>query len=212
MTHKGKALVTGLWLAGVGVAGAGQEIILDSVEQVTPPGATGKEQTLIIRRDRYGNEQRLSIGGGAIVGGAPRPCSKVRPVTRMDCRGHDLSGVDWEGARLAGGLFQGANLTAARLRNADLTNASLDGARLGRADLRGAQLVNCDLPGADLAEARLAGADLTNCDLMEASLRGADLSGARLVNLDLDDADLSDATWSDGRRCAPGSRGRCRPR
>ena len=87
-------------------------------------------------------------------------------------------------------------------------------------DLREATLSGLDLSGAKLSYANLSGADLSNADLSEANLsgaklifailRGANLKGANLNDARLAEADLSEATWTDGRKCAMGSKGKCR--
>jgi len=88
-----------------------------------------------------------------------------------------------------------------------------------RCDLSGASLREANLGGADLSEANLAGANLSGADLNGAALRaanlsganlsGANLSGAHLSRANLSGANLSGAMWTDGRRCAAGSRGKC---
>ncbi len=122
----------------------------------------------------------------------------------------DFSGVDLTGAVIRESSFNRAIFKEAILKgvdaretkfvSADLTGAVLTDADLKNADFTRARLTNADLRGADLREARLFRADLT----------GADLTGARLDGADLFMAVLDGATWPDGSRCAPGSRGLCR--
>ncbi len=122
----------------------------------------------------------------------------------------DFSGVDLTGAVIRessfnraifkGAILKGVDAREAKFVSADLENAILAEADLKNADFTRAKLVNADLSGADLREARLFRADLS----------GANLTGARLDGADLFMAVLDGATWTDGSRCAPGSRGLCR--
>jgi uncharacterized protein YjbI with pentapeptide repeats len=107
--------------------------------------------------------------------------------------------TDFTGARLTGASIERARLEGAILEDADLddlqaSRASLEDARLGRASL-----VRARLDGADLSFADLEGADLTR----------ANLSGAQLRGTRFDDALFGNATWTDRRRCRPGSVGAC---
>ena len=63
---------------------------------------------------------------------------------------------------------------------------------------------NCDLSSANLAGQTLAPANLNGANLMNANLHVANLTGANVMT-----AILSDATWTDGAKCKPGSRGVC---
>jgi len=205
-----RALVLTLLGLVVATSNAGT-VVVDSINQQTPPGSSNSQQILIINSDERGNTQSLNIGhpDGTTVTGY-KPCTPDKPTVAMDCSGKDLRQVDWHGARLTGGRFDNADLRGAVLKKTLLTNASFNNARLGRADLSGAQLVNCDFMNASLVGTNLNGADLVNCDFMNADLRGAAMKGARLVNADFMEARLDGAIWSDGRRCRKGSVGECR--
>ncbi len=103
----------------------------------------------------------------------------------------------------------GCDLSDANLTGINLAYADLSKANLSRANLAGVQLGQAKLIGANLA-----GADLTGARLFMANLTGANLSGARLLEAKfyktlLDGADLSDAVWVDGKKCKPGSVGKC---
>jgi hypothetical protein len=65
------------------------------------------------------------------------------------------------------------------------------------------------LVGVDLTNAQLVGTSLRNANLSHADLRGADLAQADLSGAKLEGARLDEATWTDGRKCAQGSLGRC---
>lgn len=76
------------------------------------------------------------------------------------------------------------------------------------------QCPNCDLStanlsGADMRGANLSKADLSNANLTNADLSGANLNGAKLGNVNLTGANLSGATWTNGKKCAQGSMGKC---
>lgn len=126
-----------------------------------------------------------------------------------DCAAPAAPGVDWAGCERPNARLVGAALGSARLAGVRLTGADLRKADLSYADLSGARL-----EGAILSEARLFGARLTGTDLTAASLAGADLSFADLRNARtggtrFEGARLDNAIWTDGRRCAAGSTGRC---
>ena len=199
-----------LCLLGVALDGLADTLVVDSIDQQSPPGALHSEQVLIIQNDAFGNQRTLRIGspGGTLT--RPKPCKRDQPVAGMDCTGQDLREVRWERARVSGSQFDGADLRGASLAGAQLENASFNDARLEGADLSGASLVNCDFNNARLAGARLSHAQIVNADFMAADLSRADLSEARLINAELMDARLAGATWTDGRHCRQGSVGTCR--
>ncbi len=119
---------------------------------------------------------------------------KLKEVNR--CESCDLSGAD----------LTGVNLAYAELPKADLSHANLAGVQLGQANLSGANLSGADLTGAKLNMANLKEANLSGARLPEARLYRAELDGANLSG-----ADLSDALWVDGKKCGPGSQGKCVP-
>ncbi len=126
-----------------------------------------------------------------------------------DCTAPAGPGVNWVGCDRTDAALAGAPLRSARLAGARLAGADLRRAELSYADLSGAIL-----SGARLGDARLFGASLTGTDLAAASLEGADLGfadlrNARIEGARLDRARLGNAIWTDGRRCAPTSVGRC---
>ncbi len=77
-------------------------------------------------------------------------------------------------------------------------------------DLTGAVIRESSFNRAIFKKAILTGVDAREARLFRADLSGANLTGARLDGADLFMAVLDDATWTDGSRCAPGSRGLCR--
>jgi uncharacterized protein YjbI with pentapeptide repeats len=105
------------------------------------------------------------------------------------CPRCDLSGADLSGQILSGADLNAANLSGANLIGTDLSKSDMDGA---------------DLKGANLSAANLTGTDLTGADMS-----GANLYGANLTRTELDGATLSGATWTDGRKCKPGSVDKC---
>jgi hypothetical protein len=126
-----------------------------------------------------------------------------------DCASPAAPGVNWAGCERMNAALADASLRSARMAGARMAGADLTRAELSYADLAGASLA-----GARLTDARLFGASLTGADLSSASLEGADLGFADLRNARLDGArfgraKLGNAIWSDGRRCAPTSIGRC---
>jgi hypothetical protein len=126
-----------------------------------------------------------------------------------DCAAPAAATVNWAGCDKSR-----ATLSLASLRNAKLAGARLAGADLRRADLGYADLSGSTLNGARLDEARLFGANLGGADLSDAALDGADLGFADLRNAKVertrfDRARLGNAIWTDGRRCAATSVGRC---
>jgi len=141
------------------------------------------------------------------------------------CTAAPKPGVNWLRCFFNERDFSGVDLTGAVIRESTFNRAIFKEAVLKGVDAREAKFVSADLTGAVLAEADLKNADFTRTRLTNANLRGADLREARLFRADLSSADLTgarldgadlfmavldNATWTDGRRCAPGSRGLCR--
>jgi len=199
-----------LCVLGLALDGLAGTTVVDSIHQVSPPGAVGSEQVLIIENDELGNQRILSIGhpGGTIT--RPRPCKREEPVAAMDCSGKDLRNVRWDEAKVPGSQFDGADLRGASLTGAHLENATFNDARLDGADLSRARLINCDFNNASLSGARLNHAQVINSDFMDADLTGTDLTGASMINAEFMATRLQGATWVDGRRCREGSVGSCR--
>lgn len=83
-----------------------------------------------------------------------------RDLRSLDCRGHDLTGlqatkallrdVDFRACPLAGATFDGANLSNGKLGGADLRRATFRDADLEGADFGGADLRDCDFRGTSL--------------------------------------------------------------
>jgi uncharacterized protein YjbI with pentapeptide repeats len=137
-----------------------------------------------------------------------------RAAPRVDWRrcyhdDQDLRRADLTGAGLWDASFQRSDLGGAVLVRVDGYGARFIAARLQGAVLDDARLIEADFTQADLAGASLRRADLREAVLADAGLRGADLTGARIDGAHFLNADLSGALWTDGRRCAEGSRGHC---
>ncbi len=82
--------------------------------------------------------------------------------------------------------------------------------RCEKCDLSSANLSNTDMYGASLAGANLAGANLSESSFNDADLTGANLKGANLKGTNFAGAKLGNATWADGKKCQPGSIGKCK--
>lgn len=108
--------------------------------------------------------------------------------------------VDWAGCAFAGQFLGTHNLTGANLKGTVFNYAVLDGT-----NFRGANLTNASLLAASLKHTNFEGANLTDANLKDAHLDGAKLDGAKL-----DGAKLDGATWTNGKKCAPGSIGVCK--
>lgn len=92
----------------------------------------------------------------------------------------------------------------------EYVNSDFSGQNLSRRNYVGASFTNVEAVGTNFNGADLSKAVMTNVDLSKADLRGANLSGAQMTNVDWNDARFDGATWLDGRRCGPGSIGKCR--
>ncbi|WP_434346322.1 pentapeptide repeat-containing protein [Myxococcus virescens] len=158
-------------------------------------------------------------------------------LTLADLRGADLRGARLDETFLEQAQLQGANLEGVDLRSARaVESAHFEGAILRGINLEeesfsgpggphrrsershaysvpvgGALLSGVDLRGAKLRGAVLERCDLAGADLRDADLRDAKLKNANLAGVKLEGANLSGATWEDGRQCAAGSMGECRP-
>jgi len=79
-----------------------------------------------------------------------------------------------------------------------------------KCDLSNANLSKIDMYGADLSGANLTGANLSEAAFEDADLRGANLTGANIKGTSFAGAKLSDTIWVDGKKCKPGSIGKCK--
>jgi len=113
--------------------------------------------------------------------------------------GADLHEASMASMRLDGANLQGANLTRAILQLANLKDANLMLSNLTHAHLHAVNLQN----------ANLMMANLQNANLLDADLSGANLKGANIQGTIFIQAKLDGATWTDGRVCAAGSKGKC---
>jgi uncharacterized protein YjbI with pentapeptide repeats len=105
--------------------------------------------------------------------------------------------------------------TTRNCRKCDLSHARLSSLDLSYADLSAANLMQADLSKSKLyraffSRAYLSGASLSEADLTEATLDEANLSGANLFKANLTATILSRTVWTDGKKCKPGSIGRCK--
>ena len=135
----------------------------------------------------------------------------------VDCAKTAAPHVNWTACRREQSDLRQADLRGAQLKNADLSASDLAGASLVEADAAYTNLRSANLTLANLGYARLVGANLGEASLSHANLRGADLQFADLRNARIegalfDGAQLSNAIWVDGKTCANGSVGVCRPR
>lgn len=89
-------------------------------------------------------------------------------------------------------------------------NTDFSGQNLSRRNYAGASFTNVEAVGTNFSGSDLSKAVMTNVDLSKADFRGAKLSGAQMTNVELVDALFDGATWMDGRRCGPGSVGKCK--
>jgi hypothetical protein len=71
-------------------------------------------------------------------------------------------------------------------------------------------LTNANLSGLDMYGANLAGANLADASFNDANLTDANLTGANIKGTNFAGAKLSNTTWSDGKKCKPGSIGKCK--
>jgi|ADurb_Met_03_Slu_FD_contig_21_1148789_length_557_multi_12_in_0_out_0_1 uncharacterized protein YjbI with pentapeptide repeats len=103
-------------------------------------------------------------------------------------------------------LFSGLSLSFdnAHLQQFNSTNkcekCDLSGANFSNVDMTGARLIGANLSGANLSDAIFSDTNLTDANLTGANIKGTNFSGAKLSN----------ATWIDGRKCKPGSMGKCK--
>jgi uncharacterized protein YjbI with pentapeptide repeats len=79
-----------------------------------------------------------------------------------------------------------------------------------KCDLSNANLSGLDMYGATLAGANLSGANLAEASFNDANLIDANLTGANIKGTNFAGAKLSNATWADGKKCKPGSIGKCK--
>jgi hypothetical protein len=147
--------------------------------------------------------------GIAVSPRGPGPIEVSLTSRAADCTEPPAPGINWSGCDRTSARLAGASLRSARLAGARLTGADLSRADLSYADLSGSALSGARLAGARLFGASLTGADLSTAGLEGAELGFADLRNARLDGARLQQARLGNAIWTDGRRCAPASVGRC---
>lgn len=84
----------------------------------------------------------------------------------------DLSGVDLEGADLSSSTFFLADLSRANLQNTTLRGAKFGGADLGESDLRGADLRGASIDNAYLGDAKMTGSMVTSLPYEKAGVSG----------------------------------------
>lgn len=101
-------------------------------------------------------------------------------------------------------LGTGFTFDPAHLEKMNSTN------RCEKCDLRNANLANLDMYGVNLQGSDLSGADLSGASFHDANLTNTNLSGANIKGASFAGAKLSNAIWIDGKKCQPGSIGRCR--
>lgn len=153
--------------------------------------------------------------GTAVVKGSKSSAGKKSKVVVAN-DSDDRSGSFGTSAGGAVAVGTGASAINAGGRSSDAkgrkeyVNSDLSGQNLSRRNYAGASFTNVEAVGTNFSGADLSTAVLTNVDLSNADLRGANLAGAQMTNVDWDGALLDGATWVDGRRCGPGSAGKCK--
>lgn len=110
------------------------------------------------------------------------------------CEDPAKPGVDWAGCNKVGSYLKDKDLRDANLQGANLRQANFEGANLSRANLNEAILLGANLEGANLE-----GATITSAFLTKALVAGIKLNGAI----------LDDTYWVNGKKCKPGSIGKC---
>jgi uncharacterized protein YjbI with pentapeptide repeats len=155
--------------------------------------------------------------GTATVKGAKSSAGKKSKVVVAndsddDSDGANVTGgssvsVGTGGSAINAGSGHGANNGKGRK---EYVNSDLSGQNLSRRNYAGASFTNVEAVGTNFNGSDLSKAVMTNVDLSKADLRGANLSGAQMTNVDWNGALFDGATWLDGRRCGPGSTGKCR--
>jgi uncharacterized protein YjbI with pentapeptide repeats len=79
-----------------------------------------------------------------------------------------------------------------------------------KCDLSNANFSNIDMTGARLIGANLSGANLSDAIFSDTNLTDANLTGANIKGTNFSGAKLSNTTWVDGKKCKPGSMGKCK--
>jgi uncharacterized protein YjbI with pentapeptide repeats len=121
-------------------------------------------------------------------------------LQKRNLDGKDLSDSNYKAVHL-----QGATLRDATLERLNLQTADVSGADFSRANLQHATFFAANAEGANFSGARLEGVNFTR-----ANLAGANLQGARIdASTWFIGAKLGGAIWTDGRKCAAGSVGKC---
>jgi len=173
--------------------------------------------------------QSVSINGGnirvdasssskvtATVKGAKGSATKKSNVISADDSGDDSESDNvtvGSGVSLGNGgstVNSGGGYSEDGKRRKEYVNSDLSGQNLSRRSYAGASFTNVEAVGTNFGGANLTKAVFTNVDLSKADLRGANLSGAKMTNVVWSGALFDGATWVDGRRCGPGSIGKCK--
>lgn len=135
--------------------------------------------------------------------------------TEPQCTAPAAPGINWAHCHKAGLQalnkdLAGAVLTSAKLNGANLSGSNLAGANLDYADLSLSRLRQVNFTDASLKGASLQNADLSRANLTNADLSYTDLTNAKLAGVRLTGSRLDNTIWVDGRKCLPGSIGKCR--
>lgn len=154
--------------------------------------------------------------GTAAVKGAKRPAGKQSKVVAAKDSDDDGDSANITvGSNVAVGtggstVNSGGGSSEDGKRRKEYVNSDLSGQNLSRRSYAGASFTNVEAVGTNFNGSDLTKAILTNVDLSKSDLRGANLSGAKMTNVDWNGALFDGAIWVDGRRCGPGSIGKCR--
>lgn len=135
-------------------------------------------------------------------------------TTGAQCDAVVSMGVNWSHCNKAGLQSLNANMSNAILNSTNLQGANLFGSNMSAADLSYADLSRANLSFVDFQNAQLKGANLRSADLSKANFTNADLSYANIQDANLHEvvfsgAKLDHVIWVNGKKCLPGSVGKC---
>jgi uncharacterized protein YjbI with pentapeptide repeats len=98
----------------------------------------------------------------------------------------------------------GINLSGSVLRNINLEKA-----RFSYSNLQECDLTRTNFKGAVFKKANLSKANLSHAHFDDANLQSANLYKAIIASTSFENANLENAIWVNGKKCKPGSIGKC---
>jgi len=169
---------------------------------------------VLIQRREQGSQQMMRIGvSGSHSSGVVQSSlmslshrSGARPDIR---RGPQASPPQMEQS-IINKRFVNRQMSGANFRLANIVNAHFDQVNLTGADFSRASLVNVRYQKSNLSAVDFRQSRVVNIRFQQVNLQGSNFQGAHLTAVDFQGSDLSGAIWTDGRRCLPGSVGKCR--